>query len=398
MDTPRFANALSTDPDSARAEAECLSEVEEALAGRDPDLLVAFATHHHGTRLEELGPRLARATGAEVVLGCTGVTVIGGAREAEGEAGLSLWAASLPGTAVRFFETGAAQGDEGVVFSGLPPVGERERSSVLLLADPFTFPMDTYLQELNDSFPGVPAMGGMASGGTSPGQHLLFTPDGFREAGAIGVVLEGGIELRPVVSQGCRPVGQPFVITDCDENKVKRLGGKPALDVLMETWRGLEPEEQQLMQRMPFVGLAIDAAKSRFGRGDFLVRNVMGVDDKERWIAVADYVRRGQTIQFLVRDAASASEDLEFLMTSQGGGAHAGSDASAGALLFTCTGRGSHMFPSPHHDVSRVRMGLDATVPVAGFFANGEIGPVGGRNFLHGFTASVAVFRPRAED
>ena len=207
------------------------------------------------------------------------------------------------------------------------------------------------------------------------------------------MVLEGGIELRSVVSQGCRPIGAPWVITDCEDNVLRKLGGKPAMEVLVSTLRDLPPDDQRLFQSAPFMGLAIDASKSTFERGDFLVRGLVGLRGDEQAIEVADVLRRGQTVQFLVRDAASASEDLAQLMTSQGGGTSP--EHPAGALLFSCNGRGTRMFDGPDHDISAVHSGLDAQVPVAGFFAMGEIGPVGGRNFLHGFTASVAVFRSR---
>ena len=208
------------------------------------------------------------------------------------------------------------------------------------------------------------------------------------------MALEGGVELRPVVSQGCRPVGKPWVITDCERNLIRKLGGRPALEVLMETAHGMSADDRALMQSAPFMGLAIDATKSRFERGDFLVRGIMGLHQIDRAIAVADYVHRGQTVQFLVRDADSAGEDLRQLISSQGGGALDG--PGGGALLFSCNGRGARMFGEPDHDLRCVRTGLQSEIPVAGFFAAGEIGPVGGRNFLHGFTASVAVFRPRA--
>jgi small ligand-binding sensory domain FIST len=236
----------------------------------------------------------------------------------------------------------------------------------------------------------------MASGGMGPGQNLLFDGQGLRPGGALGVVIEGDVEVRTVVSQGCRPVGTPWVVTDSEANMIRKLGGRSAMDVLMATVRDLPPADRALFERAPFVGLAIDASKSRFERGDFLVRGITGVSAADGAVAIGDIPRRGQTVQFLVRDAASASEDLAQLMDSQGGGALGrASAASAGALLFSCNGRGSRMFDTPDHDVTAVRSGLDAEVPVAGFFAMGEVGPVGGRNFLHGFTASVAVFRPR---
>jgi len=401
MSSPHFACALSVRTEAAQAIREALAELDSSLAGVTPDLVAAFATHHHGPALEKLGPELARATGARVVIGCTAESVIGGAREVEGRPGLSLWAAHLPDTDVRYFEVSAQAGpagsDKEPVFAGLPSVGDPSRACLLVMADPYTFPADSFLCELNEKLAGVPAMGGMASGAMGPGQTLFFTADGVRDSGCIGAVLEGAIELRPVVSQGCRPVGKAWVITECERNLIKKLGGRPALEVLMETWNTLSPEDQKLLQSAPFVGLAIDPTRTRFERGDFLVRGIMGLNQRDRAIALADFVRRGQTVQLLVRDARSAGEDLRCLIASQGGGALGEAERSAaGALIFSCNGRGSRMFGVPDHDVGCVRSGLSADLPVAGFFAAGEIGPVGGRNFLHGFTASVALFRSRA--
>lgn len=391
---PRFAAALSVDPNAAAAEEQVTSRIVDALSGRRADLCVVFVSHHYGSAIEELGPRLAKATGARVVIGCTGESIIGGEREVEREPALSVWCAELPGVELRPFRvTARADGDQ-IHFSAVPDIGDSSRASVLLFGDPYSFPMDEYLKRLNANFPGVPAVGGMASGGMGPGQNLLISKDGIEAQGAHGVVLEGAIELRSVVSQGCRPIGRPWVVTACEEHLIGKLGGRPALDVLMETMTALAPEEQKLFQRGPFVGLAIDSAKSQFTRGDFLVRNVLGLSRDERAIAVSDILRRGHTVQFLVRDATSATEDLTQLMASAATGEVA-DPGSCGALLFTCNGRGSRMFQGADHDLRCVRTGLEANVPVAGFFAQGEIGPVGGRNFLHGYTASVAVFRAR---
>lgn len=396
---PRFAAALSVDPDSAKAERQCIERVLAGLDGASPDLVAVFVSHHHGASIEGLGPRIANALGARVLVGCTGESVIGGTREVEAEPALSVWAASLPGTRVTPFEcTVQFDADERPSFSALPPIGDPQKSSIVLFADPFSFPADDYLRVLNEKLPGVPAIGGMASGGMGPGQNLLITADGLRAAGAYGVVLEGDIEVRSVVSQGCRPIGKPWVVTASHENLVQKLGGRTAIEVLAETLQNLPPKDRQLFQRQPFVGLAIDPSKSTFERGDFLVRQIVGVQPQEKAIAVNDVPRRGATLQFLVRDAESASEDLAHLVTTQGGGAIHGAANAAGALLFSCNGRGSRMFSARDHDVSRVREGLHSDLPIAGFFAMGEIGPVGRRNFLHGFTASVAVFRQRASE
>lgn len=416
MARSRFRTACSTRGEPGSAFAEALEGLTAAMAGETPDFVAAFATHHYGTALEELGPRVQRATGCRNVMGCTAESVIGGDREIEDGPGLVLFGANVPGVAVRPFHVkarpvGGASEDE-TEFDALPPVGGSATSRVLLVADPFSFPADDFLKKVNEELPGVPVIGGMASGAMGPGQSLLFTSDGFREAGAVGFVLDGAMEFRTVVSQGCRPVGKPMVITACEQNVILKLGGQPALETLIQTWNTLPSKDQVLMQNAPFIGLAIDPTKSQFQRGDFLVRAILGFDQKHQLIALGELVRRGQTVQFLVRDAESAGEDLRFLLATQGGverptggehagggerptgGEHQGSGApehEVGALIFSCNGRGSRMFQEANHDVSCVRSQLSGKVTTAGFFAAGEIGPVGGRNYVHGFTASVAV-------
>ncbi len=401
MTVPRFAGALSTQAHTETAVEEALEQIARGFpsdAGIRPSLLAVFATHHHGPALEELGARLHREFPGAALIGCTGVGVIGGRREAEGSPGLSIWAGYLPETEVRPFRlTSTTDAEGGTTILGAPEIHDPEHASVLLLCDPFSFRTDAFLAQMQETHPGVPVVGGMASGGTGPGQNFLITEGELVEDGALGVVLEGEIGLSSVVSQGCRPVGEPWVVTQCERNLVQKLGGKSAVEAFLETASKLPEEESDLLKSAPFVGLAIDPNKSKFERGDFLVRQILG-QGPDNSLGVNDLVRRGQTIQFLVRDADSASEDLKLLMESQGGGrlAEGEPSSSAGALLFSCNGRGSNMFSVPDHDLTCVREGLAPDAPVAGFFAAGEIGPVGGRNFLHGFTASVAVFRRRS--
>lgn len=391
----RFSSSLTQEPESERAIEHATTELLRGLEGARPDLLLAFVSHHHGLAIEQLGPRLSSSTKAAIVLGCTGQGILGCDQEIERGPALALWAGVLPNTRIAAFEVGVRRAGAEFAFSSLPEVEDRSRAALLLLADPFAFPMSDYLRLLDRELPGVPAIGGMASGGSGPGQNLLFDSNGISEHGAIGLVVEGEVELRPVVSQGCRPVGKPLVITACKENLVQKLGGKPAIPALVETFESLEGEDRALLQRQPFLGLALDATKSRFERGDFLVRGIVGAENGTGALAIGDdSIRVGQTVQFLVRDARSAGEDLFQLLRSSGSGT-ATEASSRGAVVFSCNGRGSRMFAKPHHDVRCVRDALGGPVPTAGFFAMGEIGPVGGRNFVHGFTASVGLFQAR---
>lgn len=399
MPGPHFASALSTAPAAPAAEGECLAALSAGLGGRTPDLLVFFVTHHYGEALDRLGERLADATGAAVVAGCTGASIVGGAREIEGQPALSVWAAALPETAVRASHLEIVEVDGGWAFTGMPEVREPERASILLFADPYTFPMAPFLRELSNLLPGVPAVGGMASGGNGPHENLLFHDGDQHASGAVAVVLEGAVEVCTSVSQGCRPIGEPLVITSCKGNTILKLRGKSAAEQMLGMMSRLDEPERELFRRGPFVGLAIDATKSAFEPADLLVRNVVGLNPKAGGVAVGDgSIRAGQTIQFMVRDSASATEELEALLAARapewiplGAG-----PSDVGSLLITCGGRGAGMFGGPDHDASRLQNALGPDLPVAGFFANGEIGPVAGRNFLHGFSASIAYFRRRA--
>lgn len=393
MAGPTFASALSTSADTAQAEAEVLGTLRAHLGNRKPHLLVVFVTHHHGAALEHLPRRLRAALGARHLIGCSAESVIGSGHEAEGEPGLSILAAHLPDTEIRPFRSITVPDSDGdLEIDGGPTILDPRLASTLVLGEPFSFAPELFLDRFDRDWPGVPAVGAMASGGRGPGQNLLLLEDEVIGEGAVGLALEGSIEIVPVVSQGCRPVGDPWVVTQVVENRILQLAGRPALEVLQETMEKLEQRDRELLQRGPFLGLAVDARKSSFERCDFLARGILGVARGDASIVVGDEPRRGQTVQFLVRDAGSASEDLSSLLNAREGEFD---PESSGALLLTCNGRGSRLFNEPHHDAGCLSATFSPELPVAGLFAMGEIGPVDGRNFLHGFTASIGLLRER---
>jgi small ligand-binding sensory domain FIST len=243
---------------------------------------------------------------------------------------------------------------------------------------------------MEDDHPGVPIVGGMASGGYQPAANTLVVGQRTYDSGAVGFVVGGAARVRPVVSQGCRPIGRPLVVTKSEENVIIELGGRPALERLREIYVDLDPSDRELVRSSLHVGRVASEYQESFRRGDFLVRNVVGADPESGVIAVGDLVRTGQTVQFHVRDAKTADEDLRELLEQEKG---RGSTA-AGALVFTCNGRGTRLFDEASHDARCLRE-IIGRVPAAGFFAQGEIGPIGRRNCLHGFTASIALFEPR---
>lgn len=376
-----FAAALSQHPVLATAVGEVAGEVLERL-GPAPDLALLFVTPPHAGALEDAAAALGEILRPSALIGCAAVSVVGTAREVERGPAVSLWAGRFgPVTPVRLT---AVRTGEGVVLDGWPHAVDFEPSALVLLADPFSFPVDALYSDLATRHPGLKVIGGNASAAAGPGGNRLVLGGAVHTGGAVGALLGPGVDIETVVSQGCRPIGRPYIVTRSERNYVLELAGNPALERLVEMTEGMSEDDIDLIDHGLHLGQVIDERKLDFERGDFLVRNVLGADQANGAIAVDTLVPVGATVQFHVRDAVTADEDLNQLL--------AGRYADA-ALVFTCNGRGVHLFGAPDHD-ARV---LDDQVgaPAAGFFAAGEFGPVGGRNFIHGFTASVALFRDR---
>jgi small ligand-binding sensory domain FIST len=275
------------------------------------------------------------------------------------------------------------QTDEGIALAGFPELDDP--GLVALLVDPYTFPVGSFLTRLNETHERIPLVGGIAAGGQRPGTQALILDDAVHAEGAVGAVVSG-LPVLTLVSQGCRPIGREAVVTRCEGNVVYELAGKPALERLREEISALSLEEQALAARGLLAGLVIDENRPEYDTGDFLMRGLLGADEATGALALGETVRVGQTLRFFVRDATSADADLRQALVDTPRPAR-----PAGALLFTCNGRGTNMFPEPDHD-ARVVTDMLRTDALAGFFCGGEIGPVGGKAFLHGFTATLAVF------
>jgi small ligand-binding sensory domain FIST len=387
---PFFAS-LSAAPDADKALAEVLAEAGPQAPGK-PDLALAFLSPHHAAQAETIVRCLHQRLEPRCLLGCVGEGIIGNGREIEGEPALSVWLGKWARPAdLESFHLRLERTSEGPSLLGWPDslVGATAgQTAVLLLGDPFTFPVDLFLSQMNEDTPGVRVLGGMASGARRPGQCVLLQDGEVRTEGAVGVVLQGDVGLRSIVSQGCRPIGRHMVVTKAEENIILELGGRSPLAQLQELWQALSPHEQKLFQQGLHVGRVLNEYRGDFRRGDFLVRNVLGLIRDTGALAVGERMRVGQTVQFHVRDADTADEDLHALLQLDLG-AH--ERRPGAALLFTCNGRGTRFFGQPNHDAAAVRAEA-GEIPLAGFFAQGELGPVGGQNFIHGFTASVALF------
>jgi small ligand-binding sensory domain FIST len=391
--TLRCSSALSTQEETRAALREACTAAREQVGGQ-ADLALLFCSPHHVQRADEIAAEACELLGTENLMGCTGEAIVGTRREIENEPALSVWLAHWPDVRAALFNLQFERTREGGVIQGWPDelAGDwPEGTFLLFLGEPYSFPTDLLLDRLNEDRPGVCLIGGMASGGSEPGNNRLFFRRQTLAEGAVAALVSGPVRLRTVVSQGCRPIGRPFVVTKAERNVINELGGKPALIQLKEIFDSLPTREQLLVQRALHVGRVVSEYQDRFEQGDFLVRNVVGIDPGAGAIAIGDYIRPGQTVQFHVRDMEAADAELAQLLAAY----RKQSANPAGALLFTCNGRGTRMFNQPNHDAEAIAKAL-GPLPLAGLFAQGEIGPIGRQNFMHGFTASVAIFEPHA--
>ncbi len=383
----QFASALSRNHDTEAAVRD-LADAIRAQIGQAPlDLGFVFFSAHHAEKARLIAAMIREELRIDVCLGCSGEGVIAGAEELETAAALTLWVAALPKVCVTPLRLSFSQLQDQVQMAGWPEPST-DPSTFILLADPFTTPLHDVLSVMADRYPNGQAVGGLAGGGHGAGENRLIRNDEVFEGGLVGVQLTGPLAIRTVISQGCRPIGERFMVTRSEGNLIYELSGKPALERLQDAFESLESSQRRNAHRALHVGLVIDEHRNHFERGDFLVRNLVGADQQAGAIAIGDNIQEGQTLQFHLRDAKSASEDLHVLLAADRAKHQS---QPLGALLFSCCGRGEGLFGQAHHD-SRVLQQRMGQIPVAGFFAQGEIGPVGGRNFLHGYTASVAIF------
>jgi small ligand-binding sensory domain FIST len=383
-----FSASVSRHPIASVAVGEVVGDVLEAI-GRAPDLAVVFVTTPMIGALEDAVGAIRKLLAPACLIGVSADAVLAGAVGVEGEAAIVLWAAHLGGDCVPVRVSARRDGD-GYEFDALGPLVEVAKTqpggSLLLFPDPFSFPADEFLSSLASVAPLLPVSGGLASAGRAPGQNRLVLDDAIYTDGAVGVLLPHAPST--VVAQACRPIGQPFIVTKAEHNLIVELGGRPAFERLMEMVNALDDEDRALAARGLHCGIVADERKVSFARGDFLVRGVLGANRERGAVAIGAVVPVGATVQFHVRDPASAGADLASLLDGQ---------RADGALVFTCTGRGSMMFGTPHHDADILDDLLHGTgqrrTAIAGMFAAGELGPVGNRNAIHTFTASVALFR-----
>ncbi|NOT35614.1 MAG: hypothetical protein HOP12_15825 [Candidatus Eisenbacteria bacterium] len=386
----RFAEACSTADETLEAADQASDRLREILGDGPIDLVLAFFNARHVPAADELAARLKERLAPVCLAGASGAAVITSSHELESGPALTLFGARLPGVEVRpFIMASSAWGEamsDAVEFSRHTS-GVDGAELVIVLSDPFTIDADRVLRAFNQFAPGVRVVGGLMSAGPRPQANAVFLNDWVAREGGIGIALKGALRVDVVVSQGCRPIGPPLTVTRADQNILIELDGQPALERAEQVLRDLNDGEREMLKHGLYLGRPVRG--EGVGRGDYLIRNLLGADRDQGVIAIADRAVERERVRLHVRDADSAVEDLELLLAPQE------FDSKAhGALLFTCNGRGRSFFGRPDRDISILQEALGGSIPVAGFYCAGEIGPVGERNHLHGQTASIAVLRP----
>ena len=387
-----FAEGFSDDRDWRAATVAAAKAARTRLGSGPCDLALVFvAEAFKDFDPAEFSTLLAKSLAPLRVLGCNASGVIAGRKEVEMTPGISILAMRLPGVRIQpftFAQSELARFENGAALVKELDLYPNENPKFMVLGDPATCDPERMAALFNEGYPGAPLVGGMASGMILHKPSWLLLGSHVLDSGLAGVALVGPVEIQTVVAQGCRPIGDPLIVTKAEGNVLHELGGRNPLEVLRETLSKCTTADQTLARTALFAGLVMDESRAVFRRGDFVIRNVLGYDDKSGSLVLGANLRRGQTLQFQLRDAHTSDQDFSALLDAL----PETDSAPRGALLFSCCGRGKGLYGESDHDATLVQS-LRGPVPMAGFFANGEFGPVGGRNFVHGYTSSLALIK-----
>ena len=393
----KWASAISERHTLQEAIDEAAFQALSDLGSGSPDLALIFISSHYLEQFPRVPELVLDQLGAPILLGCSAGGVIGGGHEVELRPGLSLTVAHLPEVELVPFHL---QDNDLPNMDASPQAWEEivhtaagKEPQFVLLADPFSFPTERLVQGLDYAFPDSVKTGGLASGRQPQEGNILFLEKTVHRSGAVGIALQGNIVIDTIVAQGCRPVGRLMRVTRCHQNLLVELDEQPAIQVLQELFNSLNEGDQDLARHSLFLGMAMDELQDEFNQGDFLIRNILGKDPTTGALAVGELPNEGQRVQFHLRDANTSGEELEGLLERYAADKVGGPDW--GTLLFSCLGRGQHLYGRPDYDTDLFRKWLGG-IPLGGFFCNGEIGPVGETTFLHGYTSSFGLFRPRS--
>lgn len=400
----KWVSSLSSAKKSDAAVREVIAQVRQSLDGEKPHLLVLFITPHFEKDYSEAHKSVSEAFPSAYLVGCSAGGIIGGNEEVESRPAISLAAAVLPNVQIHPFRVEDEEMpdlDDGPrswhKLIGVDPANEPH---FIILSDPFTIQIENFLAGMDFAYPKSVKIGGLASGAGAPGKNALFLNEQVSRSGLVGIALSGNVVIDPLVAQGCRPIGTPYPITDCDRNILLGLDGQPPLQKLQEIYETLEPRDQDLLQHSLFLGIASDSNIGDPATGDFLIRNIVSADPQKGYLAVGALLRVGQSVQFHLRDSETSHQDLKQVLDAYAKRkpvpAQGVPATSKGVLLFSCAGRGEHLYGKSNHD-SLLFGRMVGGWPISGFFCNGEIGPVGKSTYVHGYTSCFGVVQAKDE-
>ncbi|HMO51725.1 MAG TPA: FIST N-terminal domain-containing protein [Kiritimatiellia bacterium] len=393
-----WASTSATGANLSELVERAAKQVHDALDGNEPDLLLAFVTPHFAAMHDRLPAMLRRSFGAARIAGCSAGGVIGGGEEIENRPALSLTAARLPGVALglRYTDTTALPDEDAPpeVWRNWLGLHDHSPAGCVVLADPFTARVEPFLTGLDYAFPGLVTLGGLASGGMRAGENALFVDDDCHHGGLLALTLSGAVQVDAIVAQGCRPIGRPLVVTRCEDHRLQRVDGESPLAYLNQVFQEASESDRQLMRTSLFLGLAVEGVDGHpdAEEATYLIRNLIGADYSSGTAMVGAHLREGQVVRFFLRDRQTSQEDLTLQMDQYT--ARGLPPPNAGALLFSCLGRGQYLYGVPNYD-SACLLGKLGERALGGFFCNGEIGPVGGSTYIHGYTSAFGIIRPR---
>ena len=391
----KWASHLSTQNNIEACVDESVEAILSQMDGKSVDLTIIFVSPQFKDKYEEIPKLIRDRISSKHFLGCSGGGIIGGGKEAEQQAAFSMTCANLPDVEIQGIHTDTMklpdQDTAPSVWREWLGVDVEKNPSFIFLADPFSFQGEEFLAGVDFAYPNSSKVGGLASGAQAQGGNALYLNDKIYNNGLIGLAMSGNIGMDTIVAQGCRPIGEPVKVSKCDGTLLTEMDGQPPLELLQSVYEGLDENDKSLVQTSLFLGIEMDPLKDNPQQGDFLIRNIMGVEREIGGIHVGTLLREGQLVQFHLRDKAMSAEDLKLMLTRYK--ANKNFKNTSGALLFSCLGRGQYLYGKPNHDADMFRDHI-GDIPLGGFFCNGEIGPVGKTTFLHGYTSSFGIFHP----
>jgi small ligand-binding sensory domain FIST len=391
----KWASHLSTQNNIEACVDESVEAILSQMDGKSVDLTIIFVSPQFKDKYEDIPKLIRDRISSKHFLGCSGGGIIGGGKEAEQQAAFSMTCANLPDVEIQGIHTDTMklpdQDTAPSVWREWLGVDVEKNPSFIFLADPFSFQGEEFLAGVDFAYPNSSKVGGLASGAQAQGGNALYLNDKIHNNGLIGLALSGNVGMDTIVAQGCRPIGEPVKVSKCDGTLLTGMDGQPPLELLQSVYEGLDENDKSLVQTSLFLGIEMDPLKDNPQQGDFLIRNIMGVEREIGGIHVGTLLREGQLVQFHLRDKAMSAEDLKLMLTRYK--ANKNFKNTSGALLFSCLGRGQYLYGKPNHDADMFRDHI-GDIPLGGFFCNGEIGPVGKTTFLHGYTSSFGIFHP----